>query len=355
MRSELTQIETQTRAATPRILSIAGLDPSGGAGIAADLKSIEAAGGYGMAAITALTAQNTHGVRAVHVPPIEFLTDQLEAISDDITIDAIKSGMLGTADVIGAVGAWLASNRPRVVVVDPVMIATSGDRLLNEHAERQMIAFCRRATVVTPNIEELARITGAERAATECAAIEQGLRFARDTGVNVVVKTGHLDGPLVTNTWVCPDGTTIGVPATRLDTTNTHGTGCSLAAALATRLGAGDSPREALEWATAWLHEAVAFGADLRVGVGNGPVDHAHRLRRLAAASPADEWDPMAQPLAAEYRERGASGASGESNQTIASGETNVTTASGEMNETSASGETNQTTASGFEMAGQRA
>jgi hydroxymethylpyrimidine/phosphomethylpyrimidine kinase len=116
--------------ATPRVLSIAGSDPSGGAGIQADLKSIAALGGYGMAAITALTVQNTRGVQGVHVPPAAFLRQQLDAVSDDITIDAVKIGMLGNAEVIDTVRSWLEEARPAVVVLDPVMVATSGDRLL---------------------------------------------------------------------------------------------------------------------------------------------------------------------------------------------------------------------------------
>src|SRR6478752_10601162 len=125
----------------PRVLAIAGSDPSGGAGIQADLKSIAANGGYGMAAITALTAQNTQGVRAVHVPPAAFLTAQLDAISDDIGIDAVKIGMLGDAAVIDAVRVWLEKMRPAVVVLDPVMVATSGDRLLQESAETALRAL----------------------------------------------------------------------------------------------------------------------------------------------------------------------------------------------------------------------
>jgi len=274
------------------VLSIAGTDPSGGAGTAADMKSITAAGGYAMTAVTALVAQNTHGVRDVHMPPAEFLTAQLRSVSDDVTIDAVKTGMLGNGEVITAVSQWLAEHHHGVLVVDPVMVATSGDRLLDEEAEQQMVQFCRLATVVTPNIDELALLTGSARAAGETEALDQATGWARETGVSVVVKTGHLDAPLVTNIWVHPDGTTTVVPTARVDTTNTHGTGCSLAAALATRLGRGDSPQQALQWSTTWLHEAIASGAQLQVGSGNGPVDHAHRFRRLAAAGSSRPWLP---------------------------------------------------------------
>ncbi|XNS28033.1 bifunctional hydroxymethylpyrimidine kinase/phosphomethylpyrimidine kinase [Citricoccus nitrophenolicus] len=285
----------------PRVLSIAGTDPSGGAGTAADLKSITAAGGYGMSVVTTLVAQNTHGVRDLHVPPTDFLTQQLQTVSDDVTLDAVKTGMLGTAEIIATVGDWLDTIQPKIIVVDPVMIATSGDRLLQPEAEQAMVAFCRRATVVTPNIDELAVLTGQPCAATEDEALEQAARWSAETGVAVIVKTGHLDTLTVTNTWLSPDGIRIAVPSTRVDTTSTHGTGCSLSSALATRLGRGDTPEAALTWATGWLHEAILHGAALQVGSGHGPVDHAHRSRRLQAAGTANPWlRPDAVPRALE-------------------------------------------------------
>ena len=274
----------------PRVLSIAGTDPTGGAGTAADLKSITAAGGFGMAAVTAVVAQNTHGVSDIHVPPAQFLAAQLRAVSDDVELEAVKTGMLGTAEIIAAVANWLSAHPPRVLVVDPVMVATSGDRLLEPEAEQAMIRFCSLATVVTPNIDELAVLTGEPRAHDEDEALAQAARWSEATGVAVVVKTGHLDSRAVTNTWIAADGTRHRVHSTRVDTTSTHGTGCSLAAALATRLGAGEDPATALAWVTDWLHEAILHGAELQVGSGNGPVDHAHRARRLAAAGSAAPW-----------------------------------------------------------------
>lgn len=274
----------------PRVLSIAGTDPTGGAGTAADLKSITAAGGFGMAAVTAVVAQNTHGVSDIHVPPAQFLAAQLRAVSDDVELEAVKTGMLGTAEIIAAVANWLSAHPPRVLVVDPVMVATSGDRLLEPEAEQAMIRFCSLATVVTPNIDELAVLTGEPRAHDEGAALAQAARWSEATGVAVVVKTGHLDSRAVTNTWIAADGTRHRVHSTRVDTTSTHGTGCSLAAALATRLGAGEDPATALAWVTDWLYEAIAHGAALQVGSGNGPVDHAHRARRLAAAGSSAPW-----------------------------------------------------------------
>lgn len=270
--------------ALPRVLSIAGTDPSGGAGTAADMKSIIAAGGYGMTVVSCLVAQNTTGVRAIHTPPVDFLAAQLRAVSDDIAVDAVKTGMLGTAAVIATVRDWLDAHRPPVLVVDPVMVATSGDRLLEPDAEAAMRGFCRRATVVTPNIPELAVLVGADPAPDQDAAVAQAVAWSAETGVCVIVKTGHLDSRLTTNLWVGPDGVVAEAPSTRVETTSTHGTGCSLSSALATRLAAGQTPAEALAWTTEWLHEAIAHGAELQVGHGHGPVDHGHRMRRLAAA-----------------------------------------------------------------------
>ena len=284
----------------PRVLSIAGTDPTGGAGTAADLKSITAAGGFGMAAVTAVLAQNTLGVSDIHVPPAQFLAAQLRAVSDDVELEAVKTGMLGTAEIIEAVRTWLSAHPPRVLVVDPVMVAASGDRLLEPEAEQAMIRFCSLATVVTPNIDELAVLTGEPRAHDEDEALDQAARWSEANGVAVVVKTGHLDSRAVTNTWIAADGTRHRVHSTRVDTTSTHGTGCSLAAALATRLGAGEDPATALAWATDWLHEAIQYGSALNVGKGHGPVDHSHRARRLAKDASAVAWfapiDPLESP-----------------------------------------------------------
>lgn len=274
----------------PRVLSIAGTDPSGGAGTAADMKSITAAGGYGMTVVTSLVAQNTTGVRSIHVPPVEFLRDQLAAVADDVHLDAVKTGMLADVAIIEAVHSWLAEHRPTTLVVDPVMVATSGDRLLAPEAEQAMCEYCATADVVTPNIPELAVLAGTELAKDVTEAIAQATDWARRTQTAVIVKTGHLDGASAANIWVAADSHTITVPSTRIDTTNTHGTGCSLSSALATRLGAGDAPGKALAWTTAWLHESIAHGADLQVGTGHGPVDHGHRTRRLARAGMATPW-----------------------------------------------------------------
>ena len=261
-------------AGVPRVLSIAGSDPSGGAGIQADLKSIAANGGYGMAAITALTVQNTRGVRDVHVPPVEVLTAQLDAISDDIVIDAVKIGMLATGDIIRAVAAWLDRVRPPIVVVDPVMVATSGDRLLDPDAERALGGLLRRADVITPNLGELAVLSG-RPAADWDDAITRAEELSASCGAAVLVKGGHLTRGDAPDALVdAARGTRREYGGARIDTPNTHGTGCSLSSALTTRLASGESVEEAVANSRAWLRESLRAGSGLRVGGGHGPVSH---------------------------------------------------------------------------------
>lgn len=259
---------------TPRVLSIAGSDPSGGAGIQADLKSIAANGGYGMAVITALTAQNTHGVRAVHVPPADFLRTQLDAVSDDIVVDAVKIGMLADAEVIAVVADWLDVVRPPIVVLDPVMVATSGDRLLDPEAERALRALLGRATLITPNLAELAVLAGREIDGWD-DAIAAAEELSERVGTAVLVKGGHLAGDEAPDALVdARRGRRQEFTGPRILTENTHGTGCSLSSALATRLARGDVPGDAVRAARTWLRESIREGAGLRVGRGHGPISH---------------------------------------------------------------------------------
>lgn len=264
--------------AIPRVLSIAGTDPTGGAGVQADLKSIGALGGYGMAVVTALVAQNTHGVRDVHVPPVEFLTAQLDAVSDDVEIDAVKVGMLQSAEIIGAVRAWLARVRPPIVVLDPVMVATSGDRLLDPAAESALRELCAEVDLLTPNLAELAVLTGRPRAETWATALEDAHALARAAGTTVLLKGGHLDGTHCPDAIVGAEGV-YEVAGDRVATRNTHGTGCSLSSAVATLRARGLTWAEALVRAKAWLRGALASADALHVGSGNGPIDHFHELR----------------------------------------------------------------------------
>lgn len=302
----------------PRVLAIAGSDPSGGAGIQADLKSIAAHGGYGMAAITALTAQNTRGVSAVHVPPADFLTAQLDAISADISIDAVKIGMLGDAAVIDAVRNWLEKVRPAVVVLDPVMVATSGDRLLQESAEAALQALLPYADLVTPNLAELAILLKEPVAGSWAAALDQGKRLAAHTGTTVLVKGGHLDGDPGNqgNDGGCPDAlvNTAGllaqdvvvVPGERVPTRNSHGTGCSLSSAMATVQARVGDWEAALREVKPWLQEALRTSADLDVGSGSGPVHHFHHVQQQTEAHGRTDRVPAEGEFALSLREAAA-------------------------------------------------
>ncbi|SEM71066.1 bifunctional hydroxymethylpyrimidine kinase/phosphomethylpyrimidine kinase [Cryobacterium sp. TMT1-3] len=274
---------------TPRILSIAGTDPTGGAGIQADLKSIAANGGYGMAVVTALVAQNTRGVRAVHTPPVHFLRQQLTAVSDDVTIDAVKIGMLANFAVITEVGSWLEECRPPLVVLDPVMVATSGDRLLDASAEQALRDLIPHADLVTPNVPELAVLLNEPAAIDWTEALEQGERLSARTGTTVLVKGGHFTGT------ACPDAlvNTHGLlthkvlefTAPRIETRNSHGTGCSLSAAMATVQARRGNWAQSLAEVKDWLQDALAHADELEVGRGNGPIHHFHRLFARAGAS----------------------------------------------------------------------
>ncbi len=292
---------------TPRVLSIAGSDPSGGAGIQADLKSIAALGGYGMAAITALTVQNTLGVRDVHMPPASFLGQQLDAISDDIAIDAVKIGMLGNVDVINTVRSWLEKVRPAVVVLDPVMVATSGDRLLKESAEDALLALLPLADLITPNLAELAILVREPQARDWAGALEQGKLLASATGATILVKGGHLDGgscpDALVNTGGLLSRPVVEVAGDRIPTRNSHGTGCSLSSAMATaqaRLGDWEA---SLNCVKPWLAGALQASGQLEVGTGNGPVHHFHHLEQAPIAGAFSEVlrQAAAPDLAAIY------------------------------------------------------
>jgi hydroxymethylpyrimidine/phosphomethylpyrimidine kinase len=300
-------VQPGQRLDVPRVLAIAGSDPSGGAGIQADLKSIAAHGGYGMAAITALTAQNTRGVHGVHVPPAAFLSQQLDALSEDISIDAVKIGMLGDTAVIEAVRAWLEKVRPGVVVLDPVMVATSGDRLLQESAEAALRDLLPLAHLITPNLAELAMLVGGPVQETWEGAVEQGRTLSAATGATVLVKGGHLVGDECPDALVNTSGLlardVVVVPGKRVATRNSHGTGCSLSSAMATvqaRLGDWEA---SLREVKPWLAGALEASVQLDVGTGNGPVHHFHHLQRpRAEGSFATQlWTAAEKDLAAIY------------------------------------------------------
>ncbi|QDZ16523.1 bifunctional hydroxymethylpyrimidine kinase/phosphomethylpyrimidine kinase [Humibacter ginsenosidimutans] len=274
----------------PRVLSIAGSDPSGGAGIQADLKAIAANGGYGMAVITALTAQNTTGVTGVHLPPAEFVRQQLDVVADDIQIDAVKIGMLAATATIEKVAHWLDDRRPANVVLDPVMVSTTGSRLLDAGAEHALRDLLHRADLITPNLPELAVLCGEPLATIWTDALKQGERLAAAHGVLVLVKGGHLSGDRSPDALVAPDGSVIEFDAERVETTATHGTGCSLSSAVATRYAATGDWATAVAESKAWLTRALRGGEALRVGRGQGPIDHFAGLRRDIPVDHTQAW-----------------------------------------------------------------
>ena len=264
------------------VLSIAGSDPSGGAGIQADLKTFSALGTYGAAVITALTAQNTRGVTAVETISPSFVTKQIDAIFDDLRIDAVKIGMLANDGIIKAVADCLRAHQPRWIVLDPVMIAKSGHRLLDEAA----IAALRDellplASVITPNLPEAAALLDRPVAA-DWAGMERDAAALVALGVpNVLLKGGHL--PAETSPDLLRYGeVTIRLDARRIHTRNTHGTGCTLSAAVAALLAQrGEMPNavpSAVRAAKAYITGAIATSGQLTVGSGHGPVHHFHQL-----------------------------------------------------------------------------
>jgi hydroxymethylpyrimidine/phosphomethylpyrimidine kinase len=284
----------------PRVLSIAGTDPTGGAGIHADLKSISANGGYGMAVVASLVAQNTRGVRSIHMPPLSFLREQLDSVSDDVEIDAVKIGMLFTSGVIAEVRDWLQHNRLPVVVLDPVMVATSGDRLLSSDSEEALRGLLPLVDLVTPNLVELAVLANEPLVSTWPEALAQARRVSAAGSVIVLVKGGHLTGVESPDALVDATGNLLGagreiivVPGERIRTSHTHGTGCSLSSAIATlRVRYGDW-ETALVRAKRWLTESLRHANALTVGHGNGPIHHFATLwqdAEVATSITADWW-----------------------------------------------------------------
>ncbi|WP_396290928.1 bifunctional hydroxymethylpyrimidine kinase/phosphomethylpyrimidine kinase [Curtobacterium sp. KT1] len=285
----------------PRVLAVAGTDPTGGAGLQADLKAIAAHDGYGMGVVTALVAQNTHGVRSVHVPDVGFLREQLDAVSDDVVIDAVKIGMLGTAEVVRTVTDWLREHRPPVVVVDPVMVATSGDRLLDEDAAAAMGTLFALADLVTPNRAELAvlaELAGAPSRAP-LSSLDAARLVASTWDVLVLAKGGHDEGPTSDDVLVSPSGSVRRFTAPRVATTNTHGTGCSLSSAIATLAARHGDWDLAVGVAKPWLTAALQGADGLQVGSGNGPIDHGAVIRAALPVVPTTDvwWDDVGSLL----------------------------------------------------------
>ena len=263
---------------TPIAVTIAGSDSSGGAGIQADLKTFSALGVYGASVVTALTAQNTRGVVAIHDIPPAFIAQQIEAVFSDLAIGAVKIGMLSQPDVIEAVAAGLDRRRQRNVVLDPVMIATSGDRLLAPEAiETLRNILMPRALVITPNLPEAAALLETPVAGNESEMRHQAERLLALGPRAVLIKGGHDAGPESVDLLLEPTRETR-LAANRIETRNTHGTGCTLSAAIAAGLAKGLDLLEAVRAAKDYVTAAIAAADELAVGRGDGhgPVHHFH-------------------------------------------------------------------------------
>jgi len=261
---------------TPIAVTLAGSDSGGGAGIQADLKTFSALGVYGASVITALTAQNTRGVTAIHDVPAEFVAAQIDAVFSDLDVSAVKIGMVSQRGVIETIAAGLARWRQSRVVLDPVMIATSGDKLLAPDAvdvlRRVLMPL---ALVVTPNLPEAAALLDAPVAHTETAMREQGERLLALGARAVLLKGGHADGAESVDLLIEPTAFTR-LTANRIATANTHGTGCTLSSAIAAGLAKGLPLAAAVRAAKTYVTEALAAASRIKIGSGHGPVHHFH-------------------------------------------------------------------------------
>ena len=258
----------------PIALTIAGSDPSGGAGIQADLKTFSALGVYGATVITALTAQNTQGVSGIHKVPVAFIAEQFEAVTQDLTVTACKTGMLGDADTVACVAALVTRHRFAWLVVDPVMVATSGDLLLTPDAIGVIITkLLPLADLVTPNLAEAGRLLGRAPAANLDEMRDQATQIRGLGCAAVLLKGGHGAQAEAIDVLATATGV-IEFSRARIATRNTHGTGCTLAAAIVAGLAKGLKLEAAVESAKDFVWHALKSGAALKIGRGCGPVDH---------------------------------------------------------------------------------
>lgn len=257
-----------------RVLTIAGSDSGGGAGIQADLKTFAALGCYGMSAITALTAQNTRGVTAIHGVPPDFIGAQIDAVMDDIGAQAVKIGMLHAPDVVHAVAAGIARHGMRNVVLDPVMVSATGARLIEPEATQALVReLFPRAVVITPNVDEAELLLG--RSVRHVDDLPAAARALLDLGARaVLLKGGHLAGDTVRDLLLMPGQPPLAMQDARIHTTNLHGAGCTLSSAIAAYLARGADLTQAVQGARDYVRAALASGATVRTGQGVGPLDH---------------------------------------------------------------------------------
>ena len=262
------------------VLTIAGSDSGGGAGIQADIKTISACGCYATTAITAVTVQNSVGVRAVHDVPADIVRGQIEAVLEDIGADAVKIGMLKSKEIVREVCHALRPYALRNIVLDPVMVSTSGHRLMDEDAIATLLSeLAPMSRIITPNIPEAEMIWRGGKISTpgvmECAARE----MAETIGVSVLLKGGHLNDTTTVDVFYDYEHKEMKhLSSARIPTRNTHGTGCTLSSALASMLARGMEPADAVEAAKKYINEAIMAGADYEIGHGHGPVKHFYKL-----------------------------------------------------------------------------
>lgn len=261
---------------TPIALTIAGSDSGGGAGIQADLKAFSAMGAYGASVLTALTAQNTTGVTAIHDVPGDFVTAQMDAVYSDLAVVATKIGMLSQRSIIEAVAAGIETHGAQQIVLDPVMVTTSGSLLLSEDAvESLKTRLLPMADLITPNLFEAAVLLGEEPAKDKADMEAQAAQLLEIGAKSVLLKGGHFHSATADDLYLSPDDNRW-YSAPRVQTENTHGTGCTLSAAIAAGLAKGKPMSEAIKEAKQYLSQAIAHADELTIGHGPGPVNHFH-------------------------------------------------------------------------------
>ena len=257
-----------------RVLSIAGSDSGGGAGIQADLKTFAALGCFGMTAITAITAQNTCGVRAIHGVPPEMLRDQMDAVLEDIGVDAVKVGMLHSPDIVRTVAQAIDRHQMQRVVFDPVMVATSGAKLIDDPAIAVLVAeMFPRVALITPNLDEAALLVGRPLRSPQDMALAAAELIGRGARA-VLLKGGHLAGETVVDLLLQASGAPLWMEAPRIASANTHGTGCTLSSAIAAHLALGATLPDAVQQGRAFVRQALQAGAMVKTGQCSGPLNH---------------------------------------------------------------------------------
>ena len=265
----------------PVVLSIAGTDPSGGAGIQADLKTFSALGCYGMSAITALVAQNTKGVRSIHNVPPSFVKEQLDTVLEDICPHAIKIGMVHTPELVEVIAATLKHYPDIPVVFDPVMIATSGDRLIEEPTVDAIINELFPLTaVITPNMDEASFLIS-ENITTVADMEQAGVKIVNLGCNNVLLKGGHLQSKELTSILFNKNGVVEKYTSHRVETNNVHGSGCTLSSAIASCIARGETLEKAVALAQEYINGAIQQGADVAIGNGNGPLNHFYNPHKM--------------------------------------------------------------------------